>query len=191
MAFRTKFAPIGLTPGDSATLSGKFSLDNTYAGSSAYLGWSWAHIGLYNSNGNAGTLEGTAFTGGSQNGYTGYTMIITTSTSGTGSPWGSGPLGAIGARLKGNTTAWTGQTGAYGLGGAFQSPENSGVGKGSFDFTIKVTRLSSYLSRVDYHLQNEEGTSAYLLEGTVYDTGVNADGTTSTLSFDTVGINSS
>ena len=190
VALRTSFEKINLTPGDSATLSGEFTLANTVSGASTYLGWSYAHIGLLNSNGNAGTLASSAWTGGSNTGYTGYMVILTTGASGVGSAWGKGSLGPVGAFLAGNTKNYYDQSGAYGLGGSFQTPEAAGIDNThTYSFLIKVTRLSSYLTQVDYDIESE-GSSDFAIKGTQYDSGVNADGTPSTISFDTIGISS-
>jgi hypothetical protein len=188
VALRTQFPKVSLTPGDSATLSGEFTIDDTVAGASCYLGWSWSHIGLLNSNGNAGTLADSTWSGSNNQGFTGYLLILTTGASGVGSAWGDGALGPMGALLAGNAQNYYAQNGGAGLGGDFQSPDTAGIDNTHvYNFTIKVTRLSSYLSQIDYDVESVDSDD-YVLKGTVYDRGVNADGTPSAISFDTIAI---
>jgi endo-1,4-beta-xylanase len=186
IALRTLFDKIDLTPGDSLSVSGEFSISNSQEGGNTYMGWSYSHVGLFNSNGNAGTLADGVWSGSNNQGFTGYLLIMPTSASGSGSPWGSGPLGSAGALLAGNTANYYAQSGAMGLGGDFQQPETAGIGAGSYEFEITVTRIASYRTQFDYYVKSI-GSDNYLLQDTVIDEGVNADGTPSTLSFDTVG----
>jgi hypothetical protein len=184
VALRTQFPKVNLTPGDSATLSGSFTIANTVEGSSCYLGWNYAHIALLNSNGNAGTLADSAWSGSNNQGFTGYLVLLSTGASNTGS------FGSVGARLAGNTKDYYATDGATGLGGSYQLPAAAGIDNTHvYNFTIKVTRLSSYLSQIDYDVESA-GSSDYVLRDTVYDRGVNADGTPSAISFDSIAISS-
>ncbi len=187
LVFRAAFGPLGLTAGDSISLTGSMEISTSVDGGPLYLGWSHGHFGLFNSRGQTGTLSEGAWTGGAENGYSGYMLILSTAASGPSSPWGQGGNGSLGALLDTKTNAWYDQGGAtLALGGAFQEPAQAGISGGVHDFNITITRIGPYLTQVDYLFENQDGTS-YILQDTVYDDGVNPDGTTVDPIYDTVG----
>lgn len=190
VSFRTQFDRIVLTPGDSLTLTGTLEISSSIPDGNAYLGWSWARMGLFDSHDNAGTLASNTWSETDNTGFSGYLLVLPTSSSGANIGWGAGESGAAGGMLKGNTTAWYSQDGGAGLGGAAQSPDTAGIGPGAHNFELRVTRLGSYLTKFDY-LFRSTGTDTYILQDTVYDRGVNSDGTPAALAFDSMGFSTS
>jgi hypothetical protein len=140
LVFRAAFGPLGLTAGDSISLTGSMEISTSVDGGPLYLGWSHGHFGLFNSRGQTGTLSEGAWTGGAENGYSGYMLILSTAASGPSSPWGQGGNGSLGALLDTKTNAWYDQGGAtLALGGAFQEPAQAGISGGVHDFNITIT----------------------------------------------------